>query len=247
MITILTELMSRRKGSMTPHQWREIMSTRIEHDSLDDLLDIVHDLPAVLELTSASYHRITAIAAILTRIRAWEGTFQKCGNRPLYTFVSPHMHNPADDGYAETLYENVLELRSLLVARCLLICWSTTVQVIDSVVRWCNGNEDFKDTTQDLKKICLLLDPCTQIGGSVLEMITAEANKYARLICQSVEYMYHTEMGLVGPQCMVYARWVVGQHYQQLGMARELSWCQNIPNMTGAESLCGIRTMTFQD
>ncbi|KAI9147435.1 hypothetical protein HJFPF1_12456 [Paramyrothecium foliicola] len=246
MMTVLTELMSRRKGKLTPSQWRGITAGRAEEDSLEDILDIAHDLPAIFETAGAPKFSITAMAAVLRRMRLWEGPFRRRSTRPLFEFVPSRMHNPADDEHGSRLHETVLEFRSLPVARCLLIYWSVTVQTLDLVVSRCNNDESFHQVFQTLGEVWRFLDTADSGCKSAMEIITAEARTCAELICQSVEYMYRREMGLFGPQCTGYARWAVVQHYQQLSMARELVWCQNIPSMTGPGAFNGVRIMDFQ-
>ncbi|KAH7215422.1 hypothetical protein DER44DRAFT_162129 [Fusarium oxysporum] len=246
MITVLTDLISYRIGSLTPQQWRDILANHIEGDELNEILDIAHDLPGIFELTETPYRTVTAMAAVLERMRNWEKTFRLRSDQPLFVFVPSRMHNPADSGYPSKLFPNVLELQSLKVARCLLILWGATVQALDLIMCQYHANEEFSRACECHRRIWNFFGCGGTKDQTALQLMVMESNRCAWLICRCVEYLYGNEMGLVGHQSMIYAKWVITKHYHQLGMSRELAWCHNISRMSGPGATGRIQVMEFQ-
>lgn len=246
MITVLTELMTRRKGIMPPNQWRGIFADNTEYDSLDEVLSIAHDLPTIFEWKDAHHKSLIAMATAIKLLYNCEKSFRRRSSKSLFILAPSRMHNPADVNYGNKLNEDVLELQSLPVARCLLIFWSVTVETFDLILHRCSTDQAFNQAFEQLAEIWDFLDPGTIESKPPRDIIAQEADRHAQLICQSVEYMYDIEMGLMGPQCMIYAKWAATEHYWQSEMARDLAWCRNISNMTGPGAFSNIRMMDFQ-
>lgn len=53
--------------------------------------------------------------------------------------------------------------------------------------------------------------------------IREEADKVARLLCQSTEFCFRLENGTVGVQAMCHARYVMRNCFSQVGLDRELA------------------------
>ncbi|KAL6912639.1 hypothetical protein FSST1_010399 [Fusarium sambucinum] len=245
MVTVLTDLVNYRTGSLTPQQWRNILTSHTESDELDEVLDIAHQLPGVFELEGTHDRLLVEMAAVLERMRNRERRFHLTSHQPLFVFVPSSMHNPADDGYTSKLFPNVLQLQSLKIARCLLVLWGATVQALDLIISQYHANDEFSRVCESYHKIWDFFRLSDSKHQSTLQLIIAESNRCAWLICRCVEYMYRVELGLVGHQSMIYATWVVTKHYYQLNMSRELAWCENISKMSGRGSIGGVQVMQF--
>ncbi|KAF2665744.1 hypothetical protein BT63DRAFT_428692 [Microthyrium microscopicum] len=180
--------------------------------------------------------------------------------RFLFTNEAQVLHNPSDDSYQNQLFPFTLEFESLNSAILFVLSWAVMVQALDNIILLYNevypaGNPSIKDvlnldhqntpaTTPESTES--VVAPTLQLDS--IEAIISEADKFARYLCQSIEFCHRVECGTLGPQCTYYAQFVIRRHYQQLSRyERELSWCLNIVNMRGPGSRCGINLMSFED
>ncbi|KAK0383944.1 hypothetical protein NLU13_8035 [Sarocladium strictum] len=227
-VTVLTDMMSQTQTNVTAAQWRTIMPDRPEDDPMDNLLDIISDIPALFKSSDSLQDPTTSMLRILKLIYDWEQRFRKRIGPAPYSFVPSQLSNPADEGHDEPLYPLVLEFKVLQIASCLIVCWSAMLQTLAIVIRL--HQRASRSSSYDL--VWGFLDRKAFRNASPEIAIIVEAKRRAGLLCQSTEYTHREEMGSVGPQCMTYARGVLQRFFEENHMPRELAWCKNIPHMT---------------
>lgn len=228
-VSVLTGMMSQTRSSVTAAQWRAIMPERPRDDALDELLDIVCELPDLFEQQSdVSGETITALLRVLNMIYDWERSFRKKIGAAPYSFVASQLHNAADDGHDEKLYPLVLEFPALQLASCFIVCWAAMLQTLATIVRLRREGLE----PRSLQPVWSFLDRKTFRHSSPEVAMTVEAKRRAGMLCQCVEYTHREEMGSIGPQSMTYARGLLLRFFAEHGMARELAWCRNILDMT---------------
>lgn len=226
-VSVLTGMMSQTRSSVTAAQWRAIMPEKPQDDPLDDLLDIISDLPSLFEQTDINGDTITSLLSILNMIYDWEQRFRKRIAPAPYSFVPSQLSNTADDGHDTKLYPLVLEFPALRFASCFIICWGATLQTLATITRL--HNEGFEPTS--LQPVWDFLDRKMFRHSSPETAMLVEAKRRAGMLCQCVEYTHREEMGSIGPQSMTYVRALLLRFFTEHGMTRELAWCRNIPHM----------------
>ena len=224
-------------------------------DSLDNLMDLVGELPHALALyehqineplVEGEHPAIITMVRTLAELYDWQTALRE-NESPLYTVGPAQLKNPSDDAYTSRLFPFALNFRCLQVGLYCVVSWAMQLQIYTSLLR-CPGNES--KSIRSLAFVCAVEHSEDELLGSLTslpsETIKAEADRIVRLICQCIEYCNRLEMGIFGPQTMLFTQWTMRSYFRQLGAERELSWCLNIPNMRGAPTRCGIRLMAFQ-
>ena len=253
---VLSSLSRRRAGILSRCQWHDLMPEYDHTNSLDGLMDLVCQLPCALALydresedfATADNPATTPLLGILAQLYEWQAALrnQEC---PLYTVVPAQLRNPSDDAYATRLFPFAIVFRSLQVGTYCVLSWAIQLLIYTSLLKE-DSNSEKKlrslafASIEDHEKQSALLDAFTALPS---ETIKAEADRIARLVCQVVEYCNRMEMGIFGPQVMLFTRWAMRSYFRQVSAERELSWCLNIPRMYGLPTRCGIRLMSFQE
>jgi hypothetical protein len=137
----------------------------------------------------------------------------------------------------------------LTVAMLLILNFAAILQVISTVLALLSKFPTLHQAFALMDRNAKEGETSTSINPkfSSASAIRSEADRLARMICQSVEYCHRQEMGTIGPQSSTYGRWVVGRYYREAGLRRELDWCLNIKNMSGPNSRCGITVMILAE
>ncbi|KAF2464800.1 uncharacterized protein BDR25DRAFT_271487 [Lindgomyces ingoldianus] len=245
-ISILSQLTGRQQDSVSAAQWADFMPDKSNLDPMDQLMDIVCELPQILDsatklvLTGQSGDsEITAAVAALWSIMgdlyAWQARLCAASPTPLYTAVPSKLNNPSDDTHDMKLFPFALEFRSLQTATHFVASWAFQLHIHTTLQRL------FEERDEARTMASRFFDLHNSFGS-----IQYEAGKLARLLCQSIEYCHRIEMGTFGPQTMVYPQWIMRQFFTQCGAERELQWCNNVGNMSGIGTRCGIKLMAFQ-
>ncbi|EXJ87785.1 hypothetical protein A1O1_04712 [Capronia coronata CBS 617.96] len=192
------------------------------------------------------------------------------GTSLLYWAVPSSVDNPTDDG-GPKLFPFALQFESLETACHMILWWAIVLQVLGSMI---DLHEHFFGTsatattttpttlpsTSDSKVARArgpesesesesgpLLFSYSESSPTSISSIVEQADKLARYICQSIEYCYQLENGIIGPQLTAYAQWVTKLYFRRFRRDRELAWCSNIKNMRGPGFRHGIELMGFQD
>lgn len=209
-------------------------------------MDIVCELPQTLDFTiktlptehfEGSGIKAAAISlwGTMSAIYFWQARLRAASPTPLYTAVPSKLNNPSDDAYDTKLFPFGLEFQSSQTATHFVASWAFLLHI--HTVLQCISEEWGEAGCVPSQFVNL-----HNSFGSFQE----EADKLARLLCQSVEYCHRIEMGTFGPQTMLYPLWIIRQFFTRCGAERELQWCNSIGNMSGLGTRCGIKLMTFQ-
>lgn len=251
---VLSSLSRRQKGILRRSQWKGLMPDFENANSLDSLMDLACELPQALAIheTDASIEREDAtrqMFAVLAHTYQWQAEL-RARRSPIYTVGPTQLTNPADDPFSSKLFPYVLTFQSLQVGCYNVLSWAFQLQIYTNLLKT-PGYENRDIRSLVVKSFENEAPNTDDVLGCrkylPQEPLKQEADRIARLICQSFEYCNHLEMGIFGPQTMLFTQWTVRSYYKQVGAERELSWCLNVPNMHGAPTRCGIRLMTFRE
>lgn len=215
-------------------------------DRLDQLMDIVCELPRKLDLAtkvsfggqsgdSEATAAVIALWSILRDIYDWQMSLYAASRTPLYTAVPSKLINPSDDIHDMKLFPFSLEFLSLEAATDFMMSWAFQLHI----------HIILQSLIEEMGEAVIVPSQFVDLHNS-LSSVQREAEKLARLICQSIEYCHRIKMGTFGPQIMIYPQWVMRQFFARCGSERELQWCDNIRDMSGVGTRCGIKLMSFQ-
>jgi len=131
----------------------------------------------------------------------------------------------------------------------MLVIFSNMIQIYDEI-------QDQHDNPTPLEKIVGLRDSEANSDQGIpsvydrpsVDAIKAEADRLARYICQSIEYLYRVDHGILGPQSTTYSQSVLRKFFRETkGYERELAWILQVKGMQGPGHRVGVELMTFQD
>jgi len=222
------------------------MADELNLDPLDQLMDIVCELPqrfdSVLQHCTEGQSEgfelnkaITAIWSVMRSIYVWQARLYAASPTPLYRAVPSALDNPSDSNHGTKLFPFALEFCSMQIATQIVASWAFQLHIHAILQRLAEERSEAGTVPSQF------VDLYNSFGN-----IQNEADKLARYLCQSVEYCHRIEMGTFGPQAMVYPQWIMRQYFARRGFEREMQWCNNIRNMSGIGTRCGIKLMAFQ-
>ena len=259
-------LSNRRTRSMmifNCRQLSQLMSSNSQHDSFHNLLDIVCEVPILLEATdklTASPNLIpnqwnsnlfSASLDVLEKLNNCHEKHRAITGRPLYWTVPSGVNNPADEPYNSKLFPFALQFDSLQTASHVVLWWAIILQVLCSMINL--HQHVLGDSTLspafDQSNFEDLMGPELPLNSRypTMSSVKEEADKLARCICQSIEYCHKIENGTIGPHMTTYAQWVLKSYFRRFHQERELALCLNIKKMRGPGFRHGIELMGFQD
>lgn len=209
------------------------------NDPFDQMMDIACGLPELFEGIVTSLNeddnpqsRKTMFDDQLSlksrQISASQNTLRSASPTPLYSAIPSSSTNPSDEEFGFKLFPFVLTFQSLRYASYFVLSWAFQLHICMLRMRLIGRYKDIVDSTFEHGRL------------------DSEAKTLLRTLCQSVEYCHKADMGVVGPQAMLYARWVMNRYCEQSILSRELLWCRNIPHMRGRSAVYDIRLMTLQ-
>jgi hypothetical protein len=214
-------------------------------DPMDQLIDIVCELPQTLGLATKLFSTrksgdfevkaaVTTLWHIMRDICVWQARLCAASPTLLYTALPSKLENHLDT-HNTKLFPFALEFRSLQTATQFVASWAFQLHIHTILQRL--FEEKGEAGTVPLQFVSVY---------NSFGKIQHEADKPARLLCQSIAYCHRIEMGTFGPQTMVYPQWIMRQFFARCGAERELQRCNNVGNMSGIGTRCGIKLMAFQ-
>jgi hypothetical protein len=250
---VLDALTNRHSLVLSPRDWRRFLRTD-EHGELrefDAMINRAGEALALLEETEVLLgfptkedieerctSFIEAYVSAIQRLHEWQERLRRASNKPLYWAVPTKLSHPDDlAGDIAKTFPLVLEFQSLKICVLLIFSWAVELQIYCSLIRVSH----------------LLPNPQeTESSGTTrthdVRSDIAEADKLARLICQSLEYCHRIDMGMLAPQGTTYPTWVVKRYLKyHPGHERELRWCENFKSFKGPGSRCEVVMMIFSD
>ena len=226
--------------SLAPEKWRELIGHTPYAESFPQLMKIAVEVPSVLQeadrLISRAYgdtlssQHCHAVLRKFHELSDWRQLNQEKASGSLYWVVPSLMENPADDRYADKLFPFALRFASIDRAITWLFCSTLMLVTLEAAIRL-TQLQDAPNWVAD-----------TNLCAGSLQM---DADKLARVLCQSLEYCCNTENGTFGPQATCSTQWTLLNYFRRRGLVRELHWCENIKNMKGPSLRCGIDLMAF--
>ncbi|PVI04587.1 hypothetical protein DM02DRAFT_585902 [Periconia macrospinosa] len=246
-ISVLSHLTGGPPSSVTVAQWVSVRRTQNANlDPIDQLMDIVDDLPRILDLIRDAFRKrsfaesdftstITALWHILRDIYSWQAILYTNTAIPAYTVKPSGVHNISDEAYDSKLFPLSLDFSSFSSAILLISSWAMQLQILIHIQR----------ISEVCEEATVVPTQFQYLHGS-FGNFRREGTKLAHLLCQSIEYSHRIEVGTFGFQILVYPGWVVRQFYEFAGMERELRWCQYVNDMSGTGIRAGMQLMKFR-
>lgn len=232
---------------LEPNVWRQHIGLPRSLESFGGLLDIIIDIPSVMAGAHALILRrekdfkqsLQYVSLLHQKVRGldhWRnlhhhGTIAY-DQVPLYWSVLSRARNPADDAYMDKLFPFALMFSSVESACAWILCSTTMLDVLDTISLLHLSNVANNKTPQSFTYI--LKNKIPERHASSLSFTgMPDADKLARMLCQSIEFSYRSENGTFGPQMTCYTQSVLLRYFSRRGLDRELEWCMSIKEMKG--------------
>ncbi|KAJ6437388.1 ebs-bah-phd domain-containing protein [Purpureocillium lavendulum] len=248
-ICVIQSLAQRHSLSLAPDRWRELVGPAQSPAGFPRLLEIAAEVPAIMEDVHAllsrgaashdgrSHHYKRILVQKYHQLDAWRQRYQQMASPgQFYWPVLSRLESPADEAYPDKLFPFALKFHSIEDAITWIFCCTITLQVLEGFLR-----------LDALPNTTTMPSPLSHgsTSGSDPVPTQADADALARRLCQSVEFCYGIENGTFGPQGTCSTQWALLNYFRRRGLRRELEWCENIKNMRGPASSCGIDLMRF--
>jgi hypothetical protein len=249
---------TRRTSILAGLEWQRCANEPESHDLYCHLLDLMIQLPSIMEeldMLAMSINKAAERPALIRLLQlcsslngqllAWNKKLENQVQGQLYWMVPSVASSPADDPILGRVFPLVFQFPSLRTAQLLLLYWSLlvllfrTIQDIQKRLNMQATSEtalqtNFAPTYTDRRELCN-----EQICPSN-DQIAVLANN----ISQSFEYCYRTKHGTLGLQTTVFPLWVVRNFYEsQSDRSRELVWCSELGNMSAPDSRFDLHVM----
>ncbi|KAH7394902.1 hypothetical protein DE146DRAFT_615659 [Phaeosphaeria sp. MPI-PUGE-AT-0046c] len=252
-ICVIIALSQGTRLALSPGTWAQLLDADNTNKSFEDLMDIVSEVPSLLESCDAlqpptnNEDLLRSLLGRMTNISSWQQSYRLELHILPYWAVPSQLHHPSDDKFAARLFPLVLEYQSLVVATLFIFSSTAMLKILLVALRLANlssrGSRASK-TRAIRGDVTIKHSNTIQFCYTVVEMQT-EADRLARLLCQSMEYCLRQEMGTLGLQVNCLSQSVLRGYFWQAGRERELDWVRNISKAYGPGFLCGMKMMLF--
>lgn len=263
--------MTERKAQILENDiWRQIVTESGFNGALDEVFQMVADIPTILEhavalssisdqstLLKESAAVAQSMLAMVGSVEFWRDEFWKASPSPRAWLVPSCAANPADLDPSNKTYPLCFEFESLSVAVSIVFCWSIATQLYSNVIQIHDLVQARLGRHIALEYLLTQTDNTTESQNTLLftvdkgrsiQDIQSEGAKMARYVCQSLEYFHRIEMGTYGGHATTYPTWSARQYFRlHPGHERERSWLQNIHKMEGPGTRWGLSLMIFAD
>jgi hypothetical protein len=240
---------------LEPSVWRQLLTVDSSVDSLEGLVNIISEVPLLLEDTDqaiasgvASLQLFQALMKVYQKFSSWQQSYRSRSVGPMYWAVPARLHNPSDEAFANKLFPFALEFASLNMAIQCSFSSAVMLQVLTAALLLLgNDNTSYTSIVQQTKggnTLKLEKSSTGELSWSLLS-IQREADRLARFLCQTLEYCFRYEMGTLGAQTTCHPQWALKNYFRQIGLQRELEWCKNITYMHGNSLRSGLTLMLF--
>ncbi|KAI2627719.1 hypothetical protein GGR54DRAFT_429189 [Hypoxylon sp. NC1633] len=269
-IVCTLEALTKRQAQILENDiWRQIVTESGISGALDEVYQMIADVPAILEQAAAlpstmdqlilqeSAVVAQSILAMVKHVESWHDRFWKASRAPRAWSVPSSAVNPADVNLSDKIFPFCFEFESVSVAVPVVMCWSVAAQLYSNVIQIHNlvqarlGSRMILDhllAQPDANDIGSANVPGSSGQGRSIQDIQSEGTKMARDVCQSLEYFHRVEMGTYGGHATTYPCWSVRQYFRlHPGHERERAWIQNMHKMEGPNTRWGLSMMTFPD
>lgn len=125
-----------------------------------------------------------------------------------YWVALSKLENPADDKYVDKLFPFALKFHSTFVAVEWVFSSAVMLQLMDAA-------------------LALMAASCMASPEYELQM-QREADRLARLLCQSFEFFYTLESETFASQAICTPQLAVRQYFRRRQLSRELEWCESL-------------------
>jgi hypothetical protein len=261
---VIDALTKGKRLALGPDSWRQVMCVDDEECSFESLINIVSEVPILLEKSNdlirsgeVDEEHLRNLFEVVRKIEAWKQCHKLAATKPPYWAVPSRLHNPSDNGFASPLFPFALEYRCLNVAMLFMFGSAVMLQMLTAALRIMDTSSVPRDVFFAQNNDPALGQPQLNEDESTnfqfrdeatlysLPFIKRKADNIARFICQSIEYCCRQELGTVAAQASCHPQFTLRDYFQRAGLKRELEWCRNIKNMAGPGLRRGIDMMMF--
>ena len=164
-----------------------------------------------------------------TQLLAWCEDLRERAQGQLYWSVPSQAYSPADDQSSDRIFPIAFHFPNLNIAQLLLLYWSTMIVLHRTI-------QEIRTRMEKNGIYCALSGRDAPSNNHIAA--------FAKNICQSFEYCYHSNNGTLGVQSTVFPRWVIHDFYSsQQDYQRELAWCLDIDKMTAPDTRFDLQVM----
>ncbi|KAI0376018.1 hypothetical protein F5Y04DRAFT_267402 [Hypomontagnella monticulosa] len=175
------EALTKRQARVLENDiWRQIVTESGSNGSLDEVYQMIADIPAVLEravsLPSISdqnnfLNESAAVArgslAMVNCIDSWLDEFWKASPKPLAWSVLSNASNPADTDPSSKVFPFCYEFESLSVAVTIVSCWAVIAQLYSNIIQVHDLVQTKLDRPVELETILTKANTKTSVGDVV--------------------------------------------------------------------------------
>ncbi|KAF5690414.1 hypothetical protein FCIRC_867 [Fusarium circinatum] len=252
-ICVIQALSQKKPLNLEPSLWRKHIGPWAAPESFGAMLDMSINIPSVMAeahtlalSNEKDREKVLRYVNLLTEkfrlLEDWRAlVHRKIAARnqtPLFWTVPSRASNPADDGYPDKLFPFALIFSSVEAASPWILGSSIMLDIVETILllREKLGGSDTSSSPGESLNGYKEKSPPNQ----------ADADRIARMLCQSIEYCYRSENGTFGPQITCNAQTTLLGYFAGRGMKRELEWCRAIKYMKGPGTSFGIDLMQFK-
>jgi hypothetical protein len=209
------------------------MSPATQSESFETLMDEVSSIVPLLaeaedvltnnkeSLAERRHSILQDLEQATGKLSEWRRSFRQ--GSICYWAVPSTAHNRVDDTNSGKLFPFAIKFESLDTATSLILYSAVKLEVCRTI--------KCLERTVRVSKTSIMEDQ--------------ESHEIARFLCQSIEYCFRPEMGILGPQMTCLAQWAMRRYFSRNGCDKELAWCINISNMQGLDFRSGVNLMLF--
>ncbi|RKL04930.1 hypothetical protein BFJ70_g17153 [Fusarium oxysporum] len=258
-ICVIQALFQRRSLILEPDIWRQHIGLPVALGSFSKFLDIIIDIPSVMAgAHTLILHKETDLKQSLQCFSLLHQKFRDLDHwrelhhrsttayiqGPLYWSVLSRANNPTDDGYVDKLFPFALMFSSVESACAWVLCSTIMLDVLYTISLLGLSNVSNDKTLPSLTDI--IEDKIPEYNASNISSIgLTDADRLARMLCQSIEFCYRRVNGTFGPQMTSYTQSILLRYFSYRGLNRELEWCIAIKDMRGPGTNFDVNVRQF--
>ncbi|KAF5664980.1 hypothetical protein FHETE_6840 [Fusarium heterosporum] len=254
-ICVIQAMVQKHSLILEPHIWRQHIGPPTEPASFGGLLDLVINIPSVMadarslaQVDKDYINRALQIDLLIQKFHEldhWRTLHHQYSwtqsQIPVYWSVPARAINPAEKNYEDKLFPFALVFSSIAAATTWIFASSMMLDILDTVILLCPGHIPNNSMLASIDHN--LYDGAV---SNVLHAVKVDADRLARLLCQTIEYCYRSENGTFGPQMTCYMQATLLRYFAHCGLTRELEWCRAISKMECPGTSFGIVLMQLR-
>ncbi|OBS26133.1 hypothetical protein FPOA_00076 [Fusarium poae] len=198
-ICVIQATVQKRPLILEPDVWRQQIRPYSSPTSFGGLLDLAVDIPSIMASVNTVSQtdlrqQVNQLVQKYRELEEWLKNYTKhvwdSNQTSVYWSVPSQASNPTDDDYAEKLFPFALIFSSMANATVWIFTSSMMLDILDTILLL---HSDQNDGTAPF--VDEIID--TGIAPDMLDTLRVDADRLSRLLCQSIEYCYHADNGIL--------------------------------------------------